>query len=80
MFRYLCFSAGAQAVQSFQFLDAMRSFLHVYGSKSAIRRILRSVSKPTVIFSMFEVGKAYRIDLKLWSNEMSKQLKLACYF
>ena len=51
---------------SFQFLDATRSFLHVNGSKNAIRCILRSVSKPTlVIFGTFEVGKAFRIDLIL---------------
>ena len=34
----------------------------------------------SVIFSTFEVGKVYRIDLKLWSTQMSKQLKLAFYF
>ena len=38
------------ALQSFQFIDAMGSFLHVNGSKSAIRCILRSVSKPTLSF------------------------------
>ena len=66
MLRFWQFSAGAQAVQSFQFVDATRSFLHVNGSKSAIRCILRSVRKPTlVIFGTFEVGKAYRIDLIL---------------
>ena len=66
MLHFWQFSPGAQAVQSFQFVDATRSFLHVNGSKSAIRCILRSVSKPTlVIFGMFEVGKAYRIDLIL---------------
>ena len=60
------FSVGAYAVQSFQFVDTTRSFLQVNGSKSAIRCILRSVSKPTlVIFGTFEVGKAYRIDLIL---------------
>ena len=66
MLRFWQFSAGGQAVQSFQFVDGTRSFLHVNGSKSAIRCILRSVSKPTlVIFGTFEVGKAYRIDLIL---------------
>ena len=66
MLPFLQFCAGAQAVQSFQFVDAMRSLLHVNGSKSAIRCILRSVIKPTlVIFGMFEVRKAYRIDLIL---------------
>ena len=66
MLRFWQFSAAAQAVQSFQFIDATRSFLHVNGSKNAIRCILRSVSKPTlVIFGTFEVGKAYRIDLIL---------------
>ena len=35
----------------------------------------QSVSR--LIFGMFEVGKAYRIDLKLCSTEMSKLLKLA---
>ena len=40
MLRLRQFSAGAQAVQSFQFIDATRSFLHVNGSKSAIRCIL----------------------------------------
>ena len=66
MLRFWQFSAGAQAVQSFQFVDATRSFLHVNGSKSAIRCILRSVSKPTlVIFGTFEVGKPYRLDLIL---------------
>ena len=50
---------------------ATRLFLLVNGSKSTIRCILRSVSKPTlVIFGTFEVGKAYRIDLILWSTEM----------
>ena len=34
--------------------------------QSAIRCILRSVSKPTlVIFGTFEVGKPYRLDLIL---------------
>ena len=58
MLRFCQFSAGAQAVQSFQFVDATRSFLYVNGSKSAIRCILRSVSKPTlVIFGTLEVGR-----------------------
>ena len=40
--------------------------MHVNGLKNAIRCILRSASKPTLfIFGMFEVGKAYRIDLIL---------------
>ena len=57
MLRFWEFSAGAQAVQSFQFVDAMRSLLYVNGSKSAFRCKLRSVSKPTlVIFGTFEVG------------------------
>ena len=47
MMRFWQFSASAQAVQSFQFVDATRSFLHVNGSKSAIRCILRSVRKPS---------------------------------
>ena len=34
----------------------------------------------SVIFGTFEVGKAYRIDLKLGSTQMSKQLKLAFHF
>ena len=33
MLRFWQFSAGAQAVQSFQFVDATRSFLDVNGSK-----------------------------------------------
>ena len=50
----------------FSVCDAARSFVHVNGSKSAIRCILRSVRKPTlVIFGTFEVEKAYRIDLIL---------------
>ena len=58
-----CRCAGCS---KFSLRYATRSFLHVNGSKSAIRCILRSVSKPTlVIFSTFEVGKAYRIDLIL---------------
>ena len=36
MLRFWQFSAGVQAVQSFQFVDATRSFLHVNGSKSAL--------------------------------------------
>ena len=52
MFPYGWFSAGAQVDQSFQFTDATRSFLHAYGSKSAIRCILQSVSKPTLSFSV----------------------------
>ena len=58
-----CRCAGCS---KFSLRYATRSFLHVNGSKSAIRCILRSVSKPTlVIFGTFEVGKAYRIDLIL---------------
>ena len=72
----LQFSANAQAVQCFQFVDATRSFLHVSGSKSAIRCILRSVRKLTlVIFGTFEVEKAYRIDLILSSTEMCNHFR-----
>ena len=68
-----CRCAGCS---KFSLRYAMRSFLHVNGSKSAIRCILRSVSKPTlVIFGTFEVGKAYRIDLILWSTEMYNQFR-----
>ena len=66
MLRFWQFSAGAQAVQSFQFVDATRSFLHVNGSKSAITCILRSVRKPTLVTV---VRKAYRIDLILCITE-----------
>ena len=65
MLRFWQFSAGVQAVQSFQFVDCHEVIL-VNGSKSAVRCILRSVRKLTlVIFGTFEVGKAYRIVLIL---------------
>ena len=46
--------------------------MHVNGSKSTIRCILRSVSKPTLVFfGTFEVGKSLPyIDLILCSTEM----------
>ena len=66
MLRFLQFSAGAQAVQNFHYVMPRGHSCMLMGQKSAIRCILRSVSKPTlVIFGTFEVGKAYRIDLIL---------------
>ena len=79
MFRYWWFSASAQAVQSCQFVDAMRSFLNVNGSKSAIRCILRSVSKPTLSVSVCLKSESLS-HLKLWSTEMSKQFKACLLF
>ena len=73
------FSADAQAVQSFQFVDATRSFLHVSGSKSAIRCILRSVRKLTlVIFGTFEVEKSlpHRPDTFKYRDVQSFSLRL----
>ena len=68
-----CRCAGCS---KFSLRYATRSFLHVNGSKSAIRCILRSVSKPTlVIFGTFEVGKAYCIDLILWNTETYNQFR-----
>ena len=52
MLRFWQFSVVAQAVQSFQIVDAMRSFLHVNGSKSAIRCILGQSGSRLLSFSV----------------------------